>query len=25
NKYMIPALDFVGQGFEKKTLFYPSC
>lgn len=23
NKYMIPALDFVGDGFEKKTLFLP--
>ena len=23
NKYMIPALDFVGNGFEKKTLFLP--
>ncbi len=23
NKYMIPALDFVGHGFEKKTLFLP--
>lgn len=23
NKYMIPALDFVGEGFEKKTLFLP--
>ena len=23
NKYMIPALDFVGQGFENKTLFLP--
>lgn len=23
NKYMIPALDFVGSGFEKKTLFLP--
>ena len=23
NKYMIPALDFVGAGFEKKTLFLP--
>lgn len=23
NKYMIPALDYVGQGFEKKTLFLP--
>lgn len=23
NRYMIPALDFVGQGFEKKTLFLP--
>lgn len=23
NKYMIPALDEVGQGFEKKTLFLP--
>ena len=23
NKYMIPALDFVGRGFEKKTLFLP--
>lgn len=23
NKYMIPALDFVGHGFEQKTLFLP--
>lgn len=23
NKYMIPALDFVGDGFEKKTMFLP--
>lgn len=23
NKYMIPALDFVGDGFENKTLFLP--
>lgn len=23
NKYMIPALDFVGNGFEQKTLFLP--
>ena len=23
NKYMIPALDYVGNGFEKKTLFLP--
>lgn len=23
NKYMIPALDFVGNGFEKKTMFLP--
>lgn len=23
NKYMIPALDYVGQGFENKTLFLP--
>ena len=23
NKYLIPALDFVGDGFEKKTLFLP--
>ena len=23
NKYMIPALDYVGDGFEKKTLFLP--
>lgn len=23
NKYMIPALDYVGQGFEDKTLFLP--
>ena len=23
NKYLIPALDFVGYGFEKKTLFLP--
>ena len=23
DKYMIPALDFVGNGFEKKTLFLP--
>ncbi len=23
NKYMIPALDVVGEGFEKKTLFLP--
>ncbi len=23
NKYLIPALDFVGAGFEKKTLFLP--
>ena len=23
NKYLIPALDFVGEGFEKKTLFLP--
>ena len=23
NKYMIPALDYVGEGFEKKTLFLP--
>ena len=23
NKYMIPALDYVGAGFEKKTLFLP--
>ena len=23
NKYMIPALDFVGHGFEKKPLFLP--
>lgn len=23
NKYMIPALDFVGSGFEKKRLFLP--
>lgn len=23
NKYMIPALDYVGNGFEKKTIFLP--
>lgn len=23
NKYMIPALDYVGNGFEKKTMFLP--
>lgn len=23
NKYMIPALDYVGDGFEKKTMFLP--